>query len=276
MRPIHSVGQDDVQKRSPRGFGPKARHELLQKLRDKGYLSEEEYARYRLRDWRLKHQELYEQSIKKLDLSVHVFNSLNRSAITTIGDVLDFLRWTGEIQTSGTFGTPVHDELLQKLKEKGYLSNEEYTQFLETGYFVIDSAPVAQDQGLNDKVLLDDFDRNELLYKLLGKGYLSNEQFARYRWPNNYQARKWWLKRNKLYKVPITVLELSEKPFKSLIRTGVNTIGDVLDMLNQFVVPTIRSDRRFDSSPLDELLQKLRDKGYLSDEEYYRHHMAGY
>jgi len=66
--------------------------------------------------------QLYEKPIEELDLSVRVFNSLKRTGITTIGDVLDMLdRGPDAMLAIRNFGEKSLDELVQKLKEKGYL-----------------------------------------------------------------------------------------------------------------------------------------------------------
>jgi DNA-directed RNA polymerase subunit alpha len=65
---------------------------------------------------------LYEKLIEELDLSVRVFNSLKRTGITTIGDVLDMLdRGPDAMLAIRNFGEKSLDELVSKLKEKGYL-----------------------------------------------------------------------------------------------------------------------------------------------------------
>ena len=65
---------------------------------------------------------LDEKLIEELDLSVRVFNSLKRTGITTIGDVLDMLdRGPDAMLAIRNFGEKSLDELVTKLKEKGYL-----------------------------------------------------------------------------------------------------------------------------------------------------------
>lgn len=73
--------------------------------------------------------ELYDKPIEELDLSVRVFNSLKRTGITTIGDVLDMLaRGPDAMLAIRNFGEKSLDELVVKLKEKGYLADDvEYT-----------------------------------------------------------------------------------------------------------------------------------------------------
>jgi DNA-directed RNA polymerase subunit alpha len=67
--------------------------------------------------------ELYDKPIEELDLSVRVFNSLKRTGITTIGDVLDMLqRGPDAMLAIRNFGEKSLDELITKLKEKGYLT----------------------------------------------------------------------------------------------------------------------------------------------------------
>lgn len=68
--------------------------------------------------------ELYDKPIEELDLSVRVFNSLKRTGITTIGDVLDMLqRGPDAMLAIRNFGEKSLDELVEKLREKGYLSD---------------------------------------------------------------------------------------------------------------------------------------------------------
>jgi len=69
---------------------------------------------------------LYEKPIEELDLSVRVFNSLKRTGITSIGDVLDMLnRGSDAMLAIRNFGEKSLDELVDKLKEKGYYPEDE-------------------------------------------------------------------------------------------------------------------------------------------------------
>jgi DNA-directed RNA polymerase subunit alpha len=66
--------------------------------------------------------EMYETPIENLDLSVRVFNSLKRTGITTVGEVLDMLEKGPEAMLSiRNFGEKSLDELKERLREKGYL-----------------------------------------------------------------------------------------------------------------------------------------------------------
>lgn len=72
-----------------------------------------------------KKRELYEKPIEELDLSVRVFNSLKRTGITTVGDVLDMLdRGADAMLAIRNFGEKSLDELVEKLQAKGYLSDD--------------------------------------------------------------------------------------------------------------------------------------------------------
>ena len=72
-----------------------------------------------------KGRELYDKLIEELDLSVRVFNSLKRTGITTVGDVLDMLdRGPDAMLAIRNFGEKSLDELVDKLKEKGYLHDD--------------------------------------------------------------------------------------------------------------------------------------------------------
>ncbi len=69
--------------------------------------------------------EAAETPIENLDLSVRVFNSLKRTGITNVGDVLDLLE-KGEqaVMSIRNFGEKSLDELRQRMREKGYLKDE--------------------------------------------------------------------------------------------------------------------------------------------------------
>jgi DNA-directed RNA polymerase subunit alpha len=74
--------------------------------------------------------ELYDKPIEELDLSVRVFNSLKRTGITTIGDVLDMLaRGPDAMLAIRNFGEKSLDELVQKLRDKGYLPDEAVSDY---------------------------------------------------------------------------------------------------------------------------------------------------
>ena len=70
--------------------------------------------------------EVYETPIEQLDLSVRVFNSLKRTGITTVGEVLEMLGKGEEAMLAiRNFGDKSLDELRDKLREKGYLKDQE-------------------------------------------------------------------------------------------------------------------------------------------------------
>lgn len=70
--------------------------------------------------------EVYEIPIENLDLSVRVFNSLKRTGITNVGEVLEMLDKGPEAMLSiRNFGEKSLDELKERLSEKGYLETEE-------------------------------------------------------------------------------------------------------------------------------------------------------
>ena len=69
--------------------------------------------------------EIIETPIESLDLSVRVFNSLKRTGITTIGEVLNLMEKGEEAVLSiRNFGDKSLQELRQKMVEKGYLPSE--------------------------------------------------------------------------------------------------------------------------------------------------------
>jgi len=66
--------------------------------------------------------EVYNVPIEQLDLSVRVFNSLKRTGITTVGEVLDMLaKGPDAVLAIRNFGEKSLNELKEKLREKGYL-----------------------------------------------------------------------------------------------------------------------------------------------------------
>jgi DNA-directed RNA polymerase subunit alpha len=70
-------------------------------------------------------EERYNTPIETLDLSVRVFNSLKRTGITTIGEVLEMLdKGPDAMLAIRNFGEKSLDELVQRLKEKGYLASD--------------------------------------------------------------------------------------------------------------------------------------------------------
>jgi DNA-directed RNA polymerase subunit alpha len=69
--------------------------------------------------------EMIETPIENLDLSVRVFNSLKRTGITTVGEVIELLEKGDEaVMSIRNFGEKSLDELRQKMREKGYLEDE--------------------------------------------------------------------------------------------------------------------------------------------------------
>jgi len=69
--------------------------------------------------------EVYEIPIEQLDLSVRVFNSLRRTGITSVGEVLEMLA-LGEdtLLTIRNFGQKSLDELQARLQERGFLGED--------------------------------------------------------------------------------------------------------------------------------------------------------
>ncbi len=65
--------------------------------------------------------------------------------------------------------------------------------------------------------------------------------------------------------IPIEDLNLSVRVFNALKRSGVDTVGDVLRLLSKGP-ESLLSIRNFGAKSLDELKEKLKAKGYLSDE----------
>jgi DNA-directed RNA polymerase subunit alpha len=69
--------------------------------------------------------EVAETPVESLDLSVRVFNSLKRTGITTVGDVLELLEKGDQaVMSIRNFGEKSLEELRIKMREKGYLKDE--------------------------------------------------------------------------------------------------------------------------------------------------------
>jgi DNA-directed RNA polymerase subunit alpha len=69
--------------------------------------------------------EAAETPIENLDLSVRVFNSLKRTGITNVGDVLELLEKGEEaVMSIRNFGEKSLDELRDKMREKGFLQDD--------------------------------------------------------------------------------------------------------------------------------------------------------
>ncbi len=69
--------------------------------------------------------EAMETPIENLDLSVRVFNSLKRTGITTVGNVLELLEKGDEaVMSIRNFGEKSLDELRDKMLEKGFMKDD--------------------------------------------------------------------------------------------------------------------------------------------------------
>ncbi len=99
---------------------------LIAHLRDLAGVTEESLIAAATREEEPKMaSEVYEIPIENLDLSVRVFNSLKRTGITSVGEVLDMLEKGQDAMLSiRNFGEKSLDELKERLREKGYLSDE--------------------------------------------------------------------------------------------------------------------------------------------------------
>jgi DNA-directed RNA polymerase subunit alpha len=75
--------------------------------------------------------EWYDTPIEQLDLSVRVFNSLKRTGITKVGEMLEMLERGEETMLAiRNFGEKSLDELKAQLRMKGFLLDEEDTASL--------------------------------------------------------------------------------------------------------------------------------------------------
>jgi DNA-directed RNA polymerase subunit alpha len=73
--------------------------------------------------------EIYDTPIEQLDLSVRVFNSLKRTGITKVGEMLEMLERGEETMLAiRNFGEKSLEELKRQLRTKGFLEDEEEEQ----------------------------------------------------------------------------------------------------------------------------------------------------
>lgn len=70
---------------------------------------------------------------------------------------------------------------------------------------------------------------------------------------------------SEIYETPIENLDLSVRVFNSLKRAGIITVGEVLELLEKGE-DAIMSIRNFGEKSMDELVEKMAEKGYLENE----------
>lgn len=100
---------------------------LIDQLRTISGLKEEEMVVTKEIEPTMSHfaSEANDTPIENLDLSVRVFNSLKRTGITNVGDVIELLGKGEEaIMSIRNFGEKSLDELRQKMHEKGFIKDE--------------------------------------------------------------------------------------------------------------------------------------------------------
>lgn len=70
-------------------------------------------------------RQIYDTPIENLELSVRAYNCLKRAGITRVGEILDKLaKGQSELLSIRNFGQKSFDELLTKLHDKGFLTDE--------------------------------------------------------------------------------------------------------------------------------------------------------
>lgn len=107
---------------------------IIEHLRHLAGISEESLSAFTLEEEEASRltSEMIETPIENLDLSVRVFNSLKRTGITTVGEVLELLEKGDEaVMSIRNFGEKSLQELRQKMQEKGYLDDEEENEEAE-------------------------------------------------------------------------------------------------------------------------------------------------
>ncbi len=69
---------------------------------------------------------------------------------------------------------------------------------------------------------------------------------------------------SEVYDTPIENLDLSVRVFNSLKRAGITTVGEVMELLDKGQ-DAVMSIRNFGDKSMDELVEKMQDKGYMQD-----------
>jgi DNA-directed RNA polymerase subunit alpha len=75
---------------------------------------------------------------------------------------------------------------------------------------------------------------------------------------------------SQVYEIPIETLELSMRAFNCLKRAGITKVGEVLEKISRGQGKELLAIRNFGQKSLEELMEKLREKGYVrgEDDEY--------
>jgi DNA-directed RNA polymerase subunit alpha len=71
---------------------------------------------------------------------------------------------------------------------------------------------------------------------------------------------------SQVYDTPIEVLELSMRAYNCLKRAGITKIGEILDRWSRGQANELLAIRNFGQKSLQELLSKMREKGYMAPE----------
>jgi DNA-directed RNA polymerase subunit alpha len=71
---------------------------------------------------------------------------------------------------------------------------------------------------------------------------------------------------SKVYDTPIEVLELSMRAYNCLKRAGITKVGEVLERLSRGQGKELLAIRNFGQKSFAELVEKLTEKGYLSED----------
>ncbi|MCW5876622.1 MAG: DNA-directed RNA polymerase subunit alpha, partial [Anaerolineales bacterium] len=70
---------------------------------------------------------------------------------------------------------------------------------------------------------------------------------------------------SEVYDTPIENLDLSVRVFNSLKRAGITTVGEVMELLDKGQ-DAVMSIRNFGDKSMDELVDKMRAKGYMQQD----------
>ena len=78
--------------------------------------------------------------------------------------------------------------------------------------------------------------------------------------------KEWWYSGyevwSKIYEMPIEDLELTVRAYNCLKRAGITQVGEILEKLKKGQ-DEILAIRNFGQKSLDELMERLEEKGYL-------------
>ena len=205
--------------------------------------------------------ERYHAPIETLDLSVRAYNCLRRSGLMTVGQVLE--RTEDELLNIRNFGRKPYDELRDRLIEHRYIDGEADGLVIIPDY--AGPVPIAPPPPAT---ILDEDDDEEMsaLGKALrealrdvGDDDLLGEDDEEEMSVLDMSALKKALREAHQGDAPIEALDLSPRACNALRRSGLTTVGQVLERTSEELLAI----RNFGPGSYAEMHGRLREYGYI-------------